>query len=228
MRQRSGCWGRSAKWLAAAGGCSGGGDNSGASSGLQADDDFLFTVNAALSHLARRGRRQEVSEENIPEEGAAIFASNHLSFSDSVFLRNAAVGDGGAIWGVAGGSLVGSWLCDNVAGKDGGGIYLQLAPNVDELAYNVFAGNSAQSGGGVWTNQATVAHNNDFLANAYGVIVDYSAGAPLVNHIVNNDFVGNTQYGVLQLGTLAGPQAGVAGRGLDVHLVEQARLAAAR
>ena len=25
-------------------------------------------------------------EENIPEEGAAIFASNHLSFSDSVFL----------------------------------------------------------------------------------------------------------------------------------------------
>ena len=25
-------------------------------------------------------------EENIPEEGAAIFASNHLSFSDSIFL----------------------------------------------------------------------------------------------------------------------------------------------
>ena len=25
-------------------------------------------------------------EENIPTEGAAIFASNHLSFSDSIFL----------------------------------------------------------------------------------------------------------------------------------------------
>src|SRR6476660_10013668 len=25
-------------------------------------------------------------EENIPDEGAAIFASNHLSFSDSIFL----------------------------------------------------------------------------------------------------------------------------------------------
>ena len=25
-------------------------------------------------------------EEHIPEEGAAIFASNHLSFSDSIFL----------------------------------------------------------------------------------------------------------------------------------------------
>ena len=25
-------------------------------------------------------------EEHVPEEGAAIFASNHLSFSDSIFL----------------------------------------------------------------------------------------------------------------------------------------------
>ena len=27
-------------------------------------------------------------EENIPEDGAAVFASNHLSFSDSIFLRS--------------------------------------------------------------------------------------------------------------------------------------------
>lgn len=31
---------------------------------------YRLTVNAALSHLARRGRRQEVSEENIPEVAA--------------------------------------------------------------------------------------------------------------------------------------------------------------
>ena len=31
---------------------------------------YRLTVNAALSHLARRGRRQEVSEENIPEQAA--------------------------------------------------------------------------------------------------------------------------------------------------------------
>jgi RNA polymerase sigma-70 factor (ECF subfamily) len=32
---------------------------------------YRLTVNAALSHLARRGRRQEVPEENIPEVPAA-------------------------------------------------------------------------------------------------------------------------------------------------------------
>jgi len=31
---------------------------------------YRLTVNAALSHLARRGRRNEVSEENIPEQVA--------------------------------------------------------------------------------------------------------------------------------------------------------------
>jgi RNA polymerase sigma-70 factor (ECF subfamily) len=31
---------------------------------------YRLTVNAALSHLARRGRRQEVSDENIPEVAA--------------------------------------------------------------------------------------------------------------------------------------------------------------
>jgi RNA polymerase sigma-70 factor, ECF subfamily len=31
---------------------------------------YRLTVNAALSHLARRGRRQEVSDENIPEQAA--------------------------------------------------------------------------------------------------------------------------------------------------------------
>ena len=31
---------------------------------------YRLTVNASLSHLARRGRRQEVSDENIPEQAA--------------------------------------------------------------------------------------------------------------------------------------------------------------
>ncbi len=31
---------------------------------------YRLTVNAALSHLARRGRRQEVSEDNLPEQAA--------------------------------------------------------------------------------------------------------------------------------------------------------------
>ena len=31
---------------------------------------YRLTVNAALSHLARRGRRQEVSDEHIPEQAA--------------------------------------------------------------------------------------------------------------------------------------------------------------
>ncbi len=46
---------------------------------------FLKTI--VLGPIVRLLFRPWVEgEENIPEEGAAIFASNHLSFSDSIFL----------------------------------------------------------------------------------------------------------------------------------------------
>jgi len=46
---------------------------------------FLKTI--VLGPIVRLVFRPWVEgEEHIPEEGAAIFASNHLSFSDSIFL----------------------------------------------------------------------------------------------------------------------------------------------
>ena len=73
--------------------------------------------------------------------------------------------------------------------------------------FNVFNGVPASSTG-IWLGDVTLnnrARNNQYLANGWGVIVDYNFGAPLGNEFNDSDFIGNTFAGFTQIGPLVGP-----------------------
>jgi len=73
--------------------------------------------------------------------------------------------------------------------------------------FNVFNGVPASSYGIYVYDVSTGnrARNNQYLSNAYGVVVDYSAGAPTGNQFNDSDFIGNTVFGFQQVGALVGP-----------------------
>lgn len=133
--------------------------------------------------------------ENSDEQGGAIHIQAlstqtwNLSVSDSIFQRNVAVGNGGAISGLAAGFITSQFnlYCSNAAGAGGGGVYvnedtvlastgdvfevnrgntggaLQVEGGVISLTNTWFGGNTALNGAGnvLWANGAAAVSGTD-------------------------------------------------------------------
>ena len=177
---------------------------------------------------------------NAGVDGGGIYGSHMTApvITDNTISENTAItGAAGGVYlhGDTTGSVQRNWIADNIAGTTGGGLY--TVTSVDTIASNLFAGNSAANGGGVYTNAGATGPlviNNTIYANTasaqgggiYCLATDVG-GTKLENNIValnssgiwgtatadfivlnNNDVYGN--IGAAYTGVVAGPNSSVA------------------
>jgi predicted outer membrane repeat protein/parallel beta-helix repeat protein len=112
--------------------------NNDANYGAITVDDGSVTVNKVT-----------MSQNDAAEEGGAIWSGVDVTVSASRFIDNYTEGNGGAIYleeGIA--AITGSVFDGNVAGSEGGGIYLSDCDS-SKVARNTFIENNAETGGAI-------------------------------------------------------------------------------
>ncbi|MEQ1503057.1 MAG: hypothetical protein ABMB14_12545 [Myxococcota bacterium] len=121
-----------------------------------------------------------------------------LVLTDNTFVANEAGDDGGAVFLIAmpGYTIDRNLMCNNHAVYRGGGIYVDGAPGPGNLRFNVVQENVAgDDGGGMFVNEGSpTLENNDWLANQSG---NEGGGLAVKNGalVLRNDLVAYTVRG---------------------------------
>lgn len=110
--------------------------------------------------------------------GAALLGgAATLTVNNSTFFNNKAlVGNGGAIYASR---LVvnNSTFYNNIAAANGGAIYVPIGTNLT-IQNSTLVGNTATSGGAIWTNSAATLTNNILSGNTSSTTPDYYCAVP--------------------------------------------------
>jgi parallel beta-helix repeat protein len=178
-------------------------------------DDNLVTGTGPSNIIAQNGIQ-------VSNDASATITRNDVSGHDYVPFTAAAVG----LLIIEAGTI---FADDNDVHDNMEGMYVQQTDNAI-VTNNVFTDNYdasifiylsdngifdfnefngvPTSSYGIYVYDASTgnrARNNEYLSNAYGVIVDYSGpGAPTGNEFNDSDFIGNAVFGLQQTGTLVG------------------------
>jgi predicted outer membrane repeat protein len=90
-------------------------------------------------------------------DGGGIYGTGTLTLQDNVEISsNAALRDGGGIWHDDGPVDISGAVTirNNTAGDEGGGIFMNTDSSVTIAGTSSITGNTAASGGGIWSNQS--------------------------------------------------------------------------
>lgn len=131
--------------------------------------------------------------------GGGVCARSTVTISNNSITGNSAGERGGGIYAEGTVTIIGNTITNNSSDDLGGGIhvYTNTAVIIDD---NVFAGNSAPKGGGIYVNpytggEVTITHNeitgNNATSSTGGGI--HISQQPIINH---NDIYANTPYDV--------------------------------